>query len=93
MLEAYTMFMFLKDLPYKLVYIQAHPLSYAHHRQHHPFYKEECENEAHNLIPLLAEAHRETPLAAWWDGASRLTRGYFVSSPCTKECIVATKIS
>ncbi|KAK0438256.1 hypothetical protein EV421DRAFT_974245 [Armillaria borealis] len=63
MLEAYTMFMFPKDLRYNL-YIQNLPLLCTSRTS---FYKEECENETHNLISLLAEARGETPSAAWWN--------------------------
>ncbi|KAK0421596.1 hypothetical protein EV421DRAFT_970410 [Armillaria borealis] len=94
-LEAYTMLMFPKDLPYNL-YIQALPLlrDFINFMNDiASFYKEECENEAHKLSLKLAESQRVTPSSTWWNVASRLTRGYFVSCHCTKECIPATKIS
>ncbi|KAK0442258.1 isoprenoid synthase domain-containing protein [Desarmillaria tabescens] len=59
--EAYTIFMFPKDLPYNL-YVQALPLlrdviNFTNDIT--SFYKEECEGETHNLISLLAEARAE----------------------------------
>lgn len=59
--EAYTVFIFPKDLPYNL-YIQALPLLCEvvnFMNDITSFYKEECENETHNLISLLAEARGE----------------------------------
>ncbi|SJL16070.1 uncharacterized protein ARMOST_19586 [Armillaria ostoyae] len=59
--EAYTMFIFPKDLPYNL-YVQALPLLREvinFMNDITSFYKEECENEMHNLISLLSEACRE----------------------------------
>ncbi|KAK0506721.1 isoprenoid synthase domain-containing protein, partial [Armillaria luteobubalina] len=59
--EAYTMFIFPKDLPYNL-YVQALPLVCEvvnFMNDITSFYKEECENETHNLISLLAEARGE----------------------------------
>ncbi|PBK66736.1 terpenoid synthase [Armillaria solidipes] len=59
--EAYAMFIFPKDLPYNL-YVQALPLlreviNFTNDIT--SFYKEECENETHNLISLLSEARGE----------------------------------
>ncbi|PBK64233.1 terpenoid synthase, partial [Armillaria solidipes] len=59
--EAYTVFIFPKGLPYNL-YIQALPLLCEvvnFMNDITSFYKEECENETHNLISLLAEARGE----------------------------------
>ncbi|KAK0197842.1 isoprenoid synthase domain-containing protein [Armillaria mellea] len=59
--EAYTMFIFPKDLPYNL-YFQALPLICEvvnFMNDITSFYKEECENETHNLISLLAGARGE----------------------------------
>ncbi len=55
------MFIFPKDLPYNL-YVQALPLlreviNFTNDIT--SFYKEECENETHNLISLLSEARGE----------------------------------
>ncbi|KAK0199555.1 isoprenoid synthase domain-containing protein [Desarmillaria ectypa] len=60
--EAYTVFMFPKDLPHYL-YVQALPLirdviNFTNDIT--SFYKEECEGETHNLISLLAEARDES---------------------------------
>ncbi|SJK99221.1 uncharacterized protein ARMOST_02512 [Armillaria ostoyae] len=59
--EAYAMFMFSEELPYSL-YVQALPvlrevINFTNDIT--SFYKEECENETHNLISLLSEARGE----------------------------------
>ncbi|KAK0475188.1 hypothetical protein IW261DRAFT_1595634 [Armillaria novae-zelandiae] len=61
MSEAYTMFIFPKDLSYNL-YVQALPLVgevINFMNDITSFYKEECENERHNLVSLMAEARGE----------------------------------
>ncbi|KAK0232614.1 isoprenoid synthase domain-containing protein [Armillaria fumosa] len=59
--EAYAMFIFPEDLPYNL-YVQALPLlreviNFTNDIT--SFYKEECDNETHNLISILAESRGE----------------------------------
>ncbi|KAK0506742.1 isoprenoid synthase domain-containing protein, partial [Armillaria luteobubalina] len=59
--EAYAVFIFPEDLPYNL-YVQALPLlreviNFTNDIT--SFYKEECDNETHNLISILAESRGE----------------------------------
>ncbi|KAG7440245.1 terpenoid synthase [Guyanagaster necrorhizus] len=59
--EAYAVFMFPAELPYNL-YVQALPflrevINFTNDIT--SFYKEECEDEEHNLISILAEANGE----------------------------------
>ncbi|KAK0197821.1 isoprenoid synthase domain-containing protein, partial [Armillaria mellea] len=59
--EAYAMFIFPEELPYNL-YVQALPfmrevINFTNDIT--SFYKEECENETHNLISILAESRGE----------------------------------
>ncbi|KAK0438915.1 isoprenoid synthase domain-containing protein [Armillaria borealis] len=60
-LEAYAMFIFPTELPYK-IYVQTLPLlrDVINFMNDIPsFYKEECEGDTHNLVSLLAEARGE----------------------------------
>ncbi|KAK0245079.1 isoprenoid synthase domain-containing protein [Armillaria nabsnona] len=67
--EAYAMFIFPEELPYNL-YVQALPLlreviNFTNDIT--SFYKEECDNETHNLISLLAESRGEPKSEALYD--------------------------